>query len=239
MVWNKDKPSDQEKIHDLGSVIRPNWKAIEQASDSDTDAQKLKLWAVNLVDRSQPVVTGPVVPNKIGDNAAANNAEAGQVYCHNDGTFNELFFIGSDVTTPATEIQLTQDNKLGSKTTQAVVTDVTFGTDTLLNNQNAMCTAWSYVVVVGSAINVQTNYGMSWTRTSTGVYKATFTVNQVTNANYAVIGTAVAPAGDTALNVSLDGSKTRDTTTFSIDIRRSESNSTRDRSFMVAVFGGR
>ncbi len=237
MVWDNTKPSNQERIQNLGNAIRPNWIAIEQASDNDADADKLKVWAINLINRSQPAVTGPDTPDRIGDNIGGNT-EAGIIYCRNDGSENELFF--EDSQNSSNEIQLTQDGKIGSKTTQAVITDVTFGTDTLLNNQDAMVVAWSSVVVVGSAISTQTNYGMSWTRTSTGRYKATFTANQVTNANYVVIGTAFTSGGGTEATVlSFSAPDTKDTSEFSIRLKHGKDDSLSDRSFYVAVFGGR
>jgi len=46
MAWNKAKPTNSEKIRELGEVIRPNWDAIESADSS------FKPEALNLADRT-------------------------------------------------------------------------------------------------------------------------------------------------------------------------------------------
>lgn len=72
MPFNANNPSNSEKIRRLGIVIRPNWIALEQGSDSDSDntdpllSQKFKVWSTNFFDRS--------------DIPSAPNADADRVY---------------------------------------------------------------------------------------------------------------------------------------------------------------
>jgi hypothetical protein len=81
---------------------------------------------------------------------------------------------------------------------------------------------------------------MTWTRTDTGKYTATFTAGQVTNANYAITGSAFSSSGGgEGRNLSIDASLAKDTTNFSIIIRQNSGGSRRDVSFSVVVFGGR
>ena len=240
MVWNKEKPSDQERIHDIGSVIRPNWKAIEQASDSDTDAQKLKLWAVNLVDRSQPVVTGPASPSKIGDNAAANNAEAGQVYCHNDGTFNELFFIGYDVT--ANEIQLTKDNRIGTSAQGVNASNLMFDSTTpvMTYGINQMISAtgtFSSLGVLVQGVNMGKNAAP---HPDTGEYRVDVLADVLLNVNYKIIATVLAASGATLRNIHVlskpapvPGTKT------AIRLKIRGSSASHNQQFDIIIVGGR
>jgi len=45
-AWDKSKPTNSEKIRELGEVIRPNWDAIESADST------FKPEALNLADRT-------------------------------------------------------------------------------------------------------------------------------------------------------------------------------------------
>jgi hypothetical protein len=85
MVWDNSRPTTSEKIRNLSAAITPNWVAIEEASDGDAAGDKLKLWAVNLVDRA--TIGGPNTPAAI--------TSAGQLYGLNDTVSGkvELFYI--------------------------------------------------------------------------------------------------------------------------------------------------
>lgn len=70
MPFNAANPADSERIRRLGTVIRPNWVAIEEGSNGDTDnsnpslSQKLKLWSVNYFSRDDiPSAPGNDAPN--------------------------------------------------------------------------------------------------------------------------------------------------------------------------------
>jgi len=98
MAWNEDKPADTEKVRLLGQVIRSNWKALEEGSDGDADAEKLKQWAINLVDRS--TIGGANTPSVISD--------AGQVYARTIGSNVELCYEDAD----SHEVQLTRASEM-------------------------------------------------------------------------------------------------------------------------------
>jgi len=74
MAWNLTVPADTAKIRDLGTLIRPNWDAIEQADLT------FKPKAINLNDRT---ISGPSAnPTPIADSyivysksVASGNAE--------------------------------------------------------------------------------------------------------------------------------------------------------------------
>lgn len=221
MAFDKTQPTDTTKLRNLGVVIRPNWVAIEEADST------FRPYALNFQNRTPLGVS----------NDPASIADTSIIYCKDDADGNPELF-AEDAS--ANIVQLTQAGAIGSSTSALSGSSITFDKGVFTNNQDAMCTAWSYVVVSGTSISTQTNYGMSWARTGTGLYTATFTASQVTNANYVIVGTAfTSPGGSEGTNLSLDANKVKNTTNFSIQLKHSTSDNQRDRSFMVAVFGGR
>ena len=227
MAYDKTLPTNSTKIRNYPTVLTDNFAAIEEGDIS------LKHWQVNFIERNAV----PGAPPPANDPTRADDTMI--LFSKQDAAGEtELFFM--DDQNPANVTQVTQGGALGGASTNILGTDISFDGGTFTNNQNGMCTAWSFVTVVGSAISTQTNYGMTWTRTSTGVYKATFTASQVLNANYVVTGTAYSSSGGSEGTVlSFASDKTRSTTEFSIRMKHVTSDSNRDRSFMVAVFGGR
>ena len=76
MPFNAANPANGAKVRRIGTLIRPNWVAIEQASESDSDdatpanSNKFKYWGLNLFDRTQipaptPPADSPKVDNSI------------------------------------------------------------------------------------------------------------------------------------------------------------------------------
>lgn len=63
MPYNKENPANTEKIRNLGAVLRPNFKALEEGSETDPDSQKLKYWSLNLYSRDD-------IPSAPGSDAA-------------------------------------------------------------------------------------------------------------------------------------------------------------------------
>lgn len=92
MPFNQANPSDSEKIRRLGIVIRPNWEAIEEGSQSDANPNKLKYWALNLFSRDDilaaPGNDAPQVDDGIGL-YSKRDADSG---------LPELFFTAEDST---------------------------------------------------------------------------------------------------------------------------------------------
>ena len=78
MAWDIAEPQDTTKIRDLGTVIRPNWVAIDQADST------FKPLAFNFANRT---------PDPAANNPTAI-ADAYILYCKDDGAGNpELFGI--------------------------------------------------------------------------------------------------------------------------------------------------
>ena len=217
MAFDKTQPTDKTKIRTTGVVIRPNWEAIEEGDSS------FRPYALNLQNRTPLGVAND--PDTIADTYI--------LYEKNDGAGNPELF-GKDGS--GNIVQLSEGGSLGSKNTNINASTLSFDGGTFKNNQNAMVTAWSSVIVSGGVITSQTNYGMSWVRTATGSYTATFNSSQVNNDNYAVIGTTVSDIIPTLLTLSSTVAK--NTSGFGIKIVRPP-NSAFDQSFMVTVLGGR
>lgn len=169
MVWDQSKPSNTEKIRNLGIAIRPNWKAIEE-NDTAVKATSLNQWVIHLIDRS--TIGGANTPARIDD--------IGMLYCKNDGTFNELFF--EDSQDPAKEIQLTEDGKIGSATTQFVTQDITFGSAKAVYTVDNMVGYWAAVDATGGILSQS---GGLTSGLAANVFTITFTVAQ-SDANYGV-----------------------------------------------------
>lgn len=220
MTFDATQPTDTTKIRRLGQVIRPNWEVIEQADSS------FQPYAVNYQDRTPLGVSN--------DPTAIPGAFI--LYTKQDGAGNpELFGIDGS----GNIIQITKGGSIGSSSSSLQVDSISFDGGTFTNNQNAMCTAWSYVVVSGSSISTQTNYGMTWSRVSAGTYKATFSASQVLNSNYVVTGTAVSGAAAVSPSIiSVKATATRNTSEFTIQIQKLDATKV-DVSFHIAIFGGR
>lgn len=89
MAFDNTQPTDTTKIRNLGTVIRPNFVAIEQADSS------FEPYAINLIDRTAAAIV-PTNPASI--------ATSYSLYSRQDSSATELFGIG-----PAgTAIQLTR-----------------------------------------------------------------------------------------------------------------------------------
>ena len=193
MVWNATKPSNTEKIRNLGVVIRPNWKAIEQASDSDADADKLKLWAINLYDRNNGAVTGADTPARIDD--------AGQVYCRTDDhatdAYNELFF--EDSRDSANEVQLTRDDRIGiigqgvnasnlqfDEPIAPVTVQASYGINQMIIAQGR----FDITGLLLSGVNMSSSAVLATRNPGNGKYLFEVDADILLNTNYLVIGTA-------------------------------------------------
>lgn len=98
MTFSAANPTDNEKIRRLGIVIRPNWKAIEEGSESDANPNKLKYWSVNLFERNNiPSAPGNDAPQVDEGIALFSKTDS-------DSTRPELFYTTED----STVVQLTK-----------------------------------------------------------------------------------------------------------------------------------
>lgn len=190
MVWDQTKPRNTEKIRDLGNVIRPNWKAIEE-NDTAVKATSLNQWVIHLIDRS--TIGGANTPARVDD--------VGMIYCKNDGAENELFF--QDSQDPANEIQLSQDGSMGSLSTSVKMDDFSFDTD-LTYNENNIITAYAITSAAGAPIG---GYNLNVVSGSAGIYTYTFAdAATMDGTNYVVTGNAIAQGSGgstTVQNVSI------------------------------------
>jgi hypothetical protein len=218
MTFNKTQPADTTKIRNLGVVIRPNWVSIEEGDSS------FRPYALNFQNRTPLGVAND--PDTIADTYI--------LYEKDDGAGNPELF-GKDGS--GNIIQFTEGGCLGSKNTDICARSITIDGGLIPISKNSLVTAWSNVVVSGGSITSQTNYGMSWNRVGNGVYTATFSVGQVTNANYAVVGTS-ATTGLNPTMLCLNSNVAKTTSGFGISIYNLIPALT-DTSFSVAVLGGR
>lgn len=94
MPFDQQDPSDSEKIRDLGAVIRPNWKAIEEGSDGEAQADKLKLWSVNFFSRDD------IAPPPVDGNDASELTNGIVMYSKTDSDTDlpEFFVRHEDAT---------------------------------------------------------------------------------------------------------------------------------------------
>lgn len=234
MVWNKARPTDQERIHDLGSAIRPNWKAIEEASDNDTDAQKLKLWAVNLIDRSDATVTGATTPTRIED--------TGQIYCRNDGTENELFF--QDSQNPSLKIQMSQSGKLGATTQVVGASNLQFDVNSTLQVNygiNQMIIASCTVSATGTLVGTSTNIASVARTSNPGVYEVRILADVLLNANYRIMSQCFNLTSDSKRTTTITTKPTPVVSTNTIVqvVITGTSNTKHNEQFDFIVIGGR
>lgn len=220
MTWNQLKPSDSEKIRDLGTVIRANNKAIEE-NDTGVLADSLNQWAIHLVDRST-TTTPNVTPVSI--------STVGMLYCRTIGAENELFFQDSQGI-PA-EIQLTTTGKIGAQTTSYEAEDISYD-GTITFNENNYVTAYGYITGSASPTLAYSSGIASVSYAgSAGLYELTFAANRVNNANYVVISTPIQGA-----NVMSIPNSPRTTTNFRV--QRSMTNGTPQHGdVMFIVVGG-
>jgi len=97
MSFDVTQPTDTTKIRNLGTVIRPNWAAIEQADSS------FEPYAINYLDRTAAAIV-PVTP--------ANIATSYIQFCKQDVSGNTEMFV-EDVSGNVT--QMTQGTPTNSQ----------------------------------------------------------------------------------------------------------------------------
>jgi len=201
MAFDPSKPADDEKIRNLGTVIRANWQGIEQAESS------FKPYALNFVDRNTIGGGVPAQPAKI--------AGTGQLYSKQNGasTKVELFYL-DNAGTP-NEVQLTTDGELGVTTQNVQFLALNDGTRTF--DKDDFLSVWGYITF-DAGINIVANVGSNCTITkaSNTQIDVAFGANyNMSSANYLVIPfiqTTVGAASDSLFV----GSKT--TAGFSITV---------------------
>lgn len=182
MAFNKAEPQDTTKIRNLGTVIRPNWVAIEEADSSFLP------WAINLGNRN---VYAP-------SNDPTSIADTSIIYCKSDGSNPEAHIID----TSSQVIQITQDGSLGSSSTAIKASSITFDNASIsVDNRNCV-TAWGYFNSSGVFQYGQNMATASSPNPSTGVYNVETTA-VFTTANVGVSLTTFRPGSNTPAGINL------------------------------------
>jgi len=222
MAWNEDKPGNDEKIRNLGTVIRANWDAILKG-DENTDGVTgmLEQYSVQLANRSDVASSAdPTV-----------NEGTHYIYAKEDDEGNqEAFMQDSDGNDP---IQVTQGGLLGSD-----VTDIGFDTispdqGTNVFNEFNFVTHWGIFDQNGATIGTAYGITCSAPAPSSGLYTISFD-SDVTSANYAVFITPL----NTSNNPHSVKWNSPTVSNFKIGIQNQNGTSITDDSFCVMVLGG-
>lgn len=171
MVWNKALPANNEKIRNLGIVIRPNWEAIEEGDDVGV-ANMLQMRSVQLDNRT----------GLADNNDPVTNAGTHYYYSKDDtGGDQEAFMKDS----AGNIIQLSNAGKFGYTGVDYEANSVSYD-GTITFNENNLVTAWG--LLNNSSLTVSPSSGITGvTRVSTGYYEITIAANRTNNANYIVL----------------------------------------------------
>lgn len=174
MVWDPTQPTNNTKIRNLGTVITPNWTAIETASSTFIPE------AINLLDRAALV---PINPPTI--------ATACILFCKPDPTpFPELF-----VKDPAGNIiQLTEAGNLGSSQTNIIAKNISY------SGTSPFAIRWGRYKWGGVTYDLQDGSSeMPATCANAGNSTATaIMTTAMANVNYSVLALVKTPAGGNA-----------------------------------------
>lgn len=166
MAWDRTQPTDTTKLRNLGTVIRPNWEAIELAEST------FQPQALNFTDRT---VAGVAVnPTAIADTYIS--------YCKTDSAGNsELFGIDDS----SNIIQYSYGGRMGSPTTDLTVNTIHFGSATTNYGRNNIVQAFGQFNSAGTTI-VAVNCTIVYV--STGIYQINFPSSLPTT-NYVAVAT--------------------------------------------------
>jgi hypothetical protein len=154
MAWDRTQPENTTKLRNVGTVIRPNWEAIELAEST------FQPQAINFTDRT---VAGVAVnPTAITD-AFIN-------YCKTDSAGNsELFGIDDS----SNVIQYSYGGRLGSPTTNVTIGTINFGSSTVSYGHNNIIHAYGQFTGAGATVVAS---GCTIARVSKGIYQVSFSV---------------------------------------------------------------
>jgi hypothetical protein len=222
MAWNKELPGDTEKIKSLGTVIRPNWEAIEEGDDVGV-ANMLEMRSIQLDNRT----------GLAANTDPQTNAGTHYLYSKDDGDAIQEAFMKDSA---ANIIQLTNDGGIGSKSMRLHFEDFTNDQGTTVYDERNFVAYWAYINAEGTIVSQSETSGLTCVRTaSTSTYTISFTTVQ-SSINYGVTATALHSAGNPRIchyNTNLVGS-------FVIQIvNTAGSTITAGSPFTVTVYGGR
>lgn len=220
MAYDKTKPANSDLISDSAADLRANFSAIETGDSS------LLQDAINLQEQGSN-------PSAITGSTAA--AKAFRLYAKTDSDSGQTEFFGID--DGGNVLQFSEGGYLGARDMQAILQDITIGSNSFVNNQNNFVWAYGRVPAGGGAVTG--GQGLGTATESSGTYTIPFSGKTPSNTNYTVM--AVGTTGTThnrTANV-VYGSQT--TGQFQVRIQRigassSSFDSTTD--FYVMVAGG-
>ena len=218
MAWDATLPGNAEKIRSLGTVIRPNWEAIEQGDDVGV-ATMLEMRSVQLDNRT----------GLAANNDPQTNAGTHYLYSKDDGGGVQEAFTKDSA---GNIIQLTNGGKIGETAVDYEAESISYD-GTITFNERNMVVAWG--LVLNASLTVVPSYGIATvTRPgAAGIYKITFNANIVNNANYVVTATSV------GLNsVCIVDSGTPPTAALFRIRRRTPGGALANGDFMFMVVGG-
>ena len=221
MSWNKSLPGDNQKIRELGTVIRPNWEAIEEGDDVGV-ANMLQMRSVQLDNRTGLAANNDPQTN-VGTHYIYSKDDAGAVVTQ------EAFMKDS----LANLIQLTNDGGLGGKDVRLNFNDLTNDDGTTVYDEKNLVGYWA--IVSSAGVMVAQSGGLTSARNSLGNYTIGFVAPQ-SSVNYGVVSTAEQAPGNLAVcHYSL-----KTANNFVITIANQSTPPTKvDKPFTVSIFGGR
>jgi len=187
MAWNAALPANNEKIRNLGTVIRPNWEALQQGDDVGVSGM-LEMRSVQLDNRT----------GLAANNNPITNAGTHYLFSKNDSGGTQEGFAKDSA---GNVIQFTNGGKIGSTSTSyeansVRLTSLTFD-GSVTYNANNLIRAWGIVASAGTSF--VTNKGFPGTVTLEGAatYVITITGMAAGGGNFASAdsyGTLVTPA---------------------------------------------
>lgn len=209
MAFDKTQPTDTTKIRNLGTVIRPNWDAIETADST------FKPYAINLQNRTPLGVS----------NDPATIADTSIIYVKDDGAGNpELYSKDGS----GNIIQMTEGGRIGGPSTNFKINNYRFGSGTVDYSINNIVSAYVRWNSGGTALSA---FGCTVAKVSTGVYEITLTTAR-NNTNYIPVACAFNEGNVRIVKVSVQS-----TTKFQVRIENSD-QSGRDCGGFCHVVGG-
>jgi hypothetical protein len=176
MAFDKTLPSNSTKIRNYPTVLTDNFSAIQQGDDT------LQYWQTNYIDRDN--VAGAPPPTQ----DPTRNDDTIIVFSKTD-TASELYVMDA-VSPTANIIQLTEDGRLGSDSTNISLNRFTFDKGTTNYDKQNIVNAYGNVIS-GSLVG---GFGCSVASGGTGNIDVTFSTARASG-NYVVVATVVSSGG--------------------------------------------
>lgn len=219
MDFDKTLPNNTTKIRNYPSVLTANFSSIEEGDDS------LQHWKSNFIERNAIPSAPPVDPTRIDDTM--------QIFSKQNADGETDLFVIDDRAT-ANIIEITENGKIGGQSTQAVVQDISFGTETTDYSSTHLVGYWATINSAGAIVD-QSGGLTAIKNAGTGKYTVSFTTAQ-SSANYGVHLTVEnANSGE---NAHIANYHTKAVGSVQVSLRNGNNTSV-DKGFTITVYGGR